>query len=87
MTDQVPNTEANTNLHLDEVTGEKVSKTELKKRQKQRKKQEEKLEREAAAPVKIVAAKSDNTEADEKKLNPNVCHAPRPVRRLSSNVL
>ncbi|CCU75844.1 lysyl-tRNA synthetase [Blumeria hordei DH14] len=71
MTDQAPNAEVNANLHLDEVTGEKVSKTELKKRQKQRKKQEDKLEREAAAPVKVVAAKSDNTEADEKKLNPN----------------
>ena len=33
------------NLHLDEVTGEKVSKSELKKRQKQRQKDEEKKKR------------------------------------------
>lgn len=65
-------TEALANLHLDEVTGEKVSKSELKKRQKQRQKEEEKKKREAAAPPKPVAAKKPNAEADEKELNPNV---------------
>jgi hypothetical protein len=36
-----PPTEAVANMHLDEVTGEKVSKSELKKRNKQRQKEEE----------------------------------------------
>jgi lysyl-tRNA synthetase class 2 len=65
--------EALANLHLDEVTGEMVSKSELKKRNKQRQKEEEKRQREAAAPAKPVAAKKSNAEADEKELNPNVC--------------
>jgi lysyl-tRNA synthetase class 2 len=68
-----PPTEAVANLHLDEVTGEKVSKSELKKRQKQRQKEEAKKEKEAAAPPKAVTAKKSNAEADEKELNPNVC--------------
>jgi lysyl-tRNA synthetase class 2 len=57
---------------LDEVTGEQVSKTELKKRQKQREKEKQKAERAAAAPPKPVAVKKSNAEADEKELNPNV---------------
>jgi lysyl-tRNA synthetase class 2 len=65
-------TEAVANLHLDEVTGEKVSKSELKKRQKNRAKEEEKRKREAAAPPKPVVAKKSNAEVDEKELNPNV---------------
>lgn len=65
-------TEPMANLHLDEVTGEKVSKSELKKRQKQRQKEEEKKKKEAAAPPKPVAAKKENAEAAEEKLNPNV---------------
>lgn len=65
-------TEAIANLILDEVTGEKVSKTELKKRTKQRQKEEEKAKKLAAAPPKPVAAKKSNAEADEKELNPNV---------------
>ncbi|PMD65675.1 putative Lysyl-tRNA synthetase, cytoplasmic [Hyaloscypha bicolor E] len=64
-------TEPMANLHLDEVTGEMVSKSELKKRNKQRQKEEEKRAREAAAPPKPVAAKKSNAEADEKELNPN----------------
>lgn len=60
------------NLHLDEVTGEKVSKSELKKRQKQRQKEEEKRKKEAAAPPKPVKEKKTDAEADEKELNPNV---------------
>jgi lysyl-tRNA synthetase class 2 len=67
-----PPTEAVANMHLDEVTGEKVSKSELKKRQKQRQKEEEKAKKAAAAPPKPVAAKKSNAEADEKELNPNV---------------
>jgi lysyl-tRNA synthetase class 2 len=65
-------TEGVANLHLDEVTGEKVSKSELKKRQKLRLKEEEKKKKEAAAPPKPVVAKKENAEADEKELNPNV---------------
>lgn len=67
-----PPTEDVANLHLDEVTGEKVSKSELKKRQKQRMKDAQKQERAAAAPPKPVTAKKSNAEADEKELNPNV---------------
>lgn len=64
-------TEGVANLHLDEITGEKVSKSELKKRQKLRQKEEEKAKKAAAAPPKPV--KKSNAEADEKELNPNVC--------------
>lgn len=59
------------NLHLDEVTGERVSKSELKKRQKQRQKDEEKAKKAAAAPPKPVKEKKSNAEAEEKELNPN----------------
>lgn len=59
------------NLHIDEVTGEKVSKTELKKRQKLRQKEKAKAEKEAAAPPKAAVVKKANAE-DEKDLNPNV---------------
>ncbi|KAI9845085.1 MAG: lysyl-tRNA synthetase [Sclerophora amabilis] len=60
------------NLHLDEVTGEKVSKTELKKRQKQRLAQSKKDEKAAAAPPKsAAAAKKGNAETEEDNLTPN----------------
>jgi lysyl-tRNA synthetase class 2 len=55
------------NLHLDEVTGERVSKSELKKRQKQRQLEEKKKERAAAAPPKAAAKKEADVE-----LTPNV---------------
>lgn len=71
-----PPTEAVANLLLDEVTGERVSKTELKKRNKARQKEEDKAKREAAAPPKPVAAKKKDAEADEKELNPNVHPVP-----------
>jgi len=58
------------NLHLDEVTGERVSKSELKKRQKQRQLEEKKREKAAAAPPKV---EKKATELDESNLNPNVC--------------
>lgn len=58
------------NLLLDEVTGEKVSKTELKKRQKQREKDARKKEKDAAAPPK--AEKKVSAEEEEANLNPNV---------------
>lgn len=60
------------NLHLDEVTGEKVSKSELKKRIKQRQKDEEKAKKAAAAPPKPVKEKKSNAEEEEKELTPNV---------------
>jgi len=57
-------------LHLDEVTGERVSKTELKKRQKQRQKDAEKALKLASRPAP--ATKKTNAESEEKELNPNV---------------
>lgn len=60
------------NLHLDEVTGEKVSKTELKKRQKQRAQDEKKREKLAAAPPKAAAPKKNSAEEEESELTPNV---------------
>lgn len=58
------------NLLLDDVTGEKVSKTELKRRQKLREKEAKKKEKEAAAPPK--APKKVSAEEEEANLNPNV---------------
>lgn len=58
------------NLLLDEVTGEKISKTELKRRQKQREKDAKKKEKEAAAPPK--AEKKSSAEEEEANLTPNV---------------
>ncbi|ETN39384.1 lysine-tRNA ligase [Cyphellophora europaea CBS 101466] len=60
---------ATANLHLDEVTGQRVSKSELKKRQKQRQQDEKKREKAAAAPPK--PEKKSNAEQDEADLNPN----------------
>ncbi|PYH34343.1 lysine--tRNA ligase KRS1 [Aspergillus neoniger CBS 115656] len=57
------------NLLLDEVTGEKVSKSELKRRQKNREKEAKKKEKEAAAPPK--AEKKTSAEDEEAKLTPN----------------
>lgn len=58
------------NLHLDEVTGEKVSKSELKKRQKLRQLEEKKKEKAAAAPAKT--EKKVSAEEAESELTPNV---------------
>ncbi|MCJ1380281.1 lysyl-tRNA synthetase [Xylographa soralifera] len=57
------------NLHLDEVTGEKVSKSELKKRQKQRLVEVKKREKAAAAPPQ--AEKHISAEEEENNLTPN----------------
>ncbi|ROT36603.1 lysyl-tRNA synthetase [Sodiomyces alkalinus F11] len=65
-----PPTEQVANLHLDDVTGEMVSKSELKKRQKLRQKEAQKIEKAAAAPPKPAGAKKTNAEADEKALDP-----------------
>lgn len=79
-------TEALANLHLDEVTGERVSKSELKKRQKQRQKDEARAAKEAAASPKPVVVKKSNDEADEKELNPNVCAGPFAHIQLADRV-
>ncbi|CCH44291.1 lysyl-tRNA synthetase, class II [Wickerhamomyces ciferrii] len=68
MSDQVA--EAVGKLHLDEVTGEQVSKSELKKRQKQRQKEAEKAEKAAKAPPKPVSQKK-KVDSD---LTPNQFH-------------
>ncbi len=58
------------NLHLDDVTGERISKTELKRRQKLRAQEEKKQQRASAAPPK--AEKKRHAEDDESNLTPNV---------------
>lgn len=69
-----PPTEGVANLHLDEVTGERVSKSELKKRQKQRENERKKAEKAASAPAKQSTKKKEG-ELDETELNPNVSRA------------
>ncbi|KAI4937973.1 Protein kinase [Alternaria conjuncta] len=54
-------------LHTDPVTGEKISKSELKRRQKQREKDEKKKEKEASLPARPKKEKKDDVE----ELNPN----------------
>lgn len=67
-----PPTEQVANLHLDEVTGERVSKSELKKRQKARQKEEEKKKKAAEKPAtQAPAKKAGGAEAAEKDLTPN----------------
>ena len=61
------------NLHLDEVTGEKLSKSELKRRQKQREQEQKKKDKAAAAPsFKPAASKKVSAEEEESNLTPNV---------------
>jgi len=67
-----PPTEQVANLHLDEVTGEKISKTELKKRQKARQKEEEKKKKAAErGPAPAPKKAAGGAEAAEKDLTPN----------------
>jgi lysyl-tRNA synthetase class 2 len=68
-------TEATANLHLDEETGERVSKSELKKRQKQRQVEAKKKEKEAAQPP-AKAQKKASAEEMEADLSPNVSYCP-----------
>ncbi|KAF3279073.1 lysyl-tRNA synthetase [Orbilia oligospora] len=72
-----PPTEGVANLHLDEATGEMVSKSELKKRLKQREKEEAKRKKDqekkasgAAEPSKKKAGLVDKS-AEEAELTPN----------------
>lgn len=60
-------------LLLDEVTGERVSKTELKRREKARAQAAKKAEKAAAAPQPAKKEKAVNEEEAEKELTPNVC--------------
>jgi lysyl-tRNA synthetase class 2 len=69
-------------LHLDELTGERVSKTELKKRQKQRQKDAEKALKLASRPAP--GPKKTNAESEEKELNPNVLN---PISNLKRRPL
>jgi lysyl-tRNA synthetase class 2 len=64
-----PAGEAAKDLHTDPVTGEKISKSELKRRQKQREKDEKKKEKEAAMPAR---PKKEGKKDDVEELNPNV---------------
>ncbi|KZT63728.1 lysyl-tRNA synthetase [Daedalea quercina L-15889] len=58
----------NAGTHKDPVTGEMISKTELKRREKQREKEAKKAEKAAAAPAKPTAKATGTNEED---LNPN----------------
>ncbi|KAG9626989.1 hypothetical protein KCU64_g18510, partial [Aureobasidium melanogenum] len=58
-------------LYLDEATGEKVSKTELKKRQKQREKEAKKAEKAATTTAPPAKKKTASAEEEEAHLNPN----------------
>lgn len=79
---------AQSELHLDEVTGERVSKTELKKRQKLRQKEADKAAKLAARPAPPAAAgpKKSNAENEEKDLNPNVCFLALQTRRVATDL-
>lgn len=66
-------TQDTANLHLDDVTGERVSKSELKKRQKLREQEAKKAAKAATAPPKQAPKKKQSDEMDESNLNPNVC--------------
>lgn len=73
---------ATVEFHLDEVTGERVSKTELKKRQKQRQKEADKALKLASRPSP--APKKTSAESEEKELNPHVLN-PVSKKALSGN--
>lgn len=66
-------TESLEKLHLDEVTGEKVSKSELKKRIKNREREEKARVKATQNPVNPTKAeKTASAEDLESDLNPNV---------------
>jgi lysyl-tRNA synthetase class 2 len=81
-----PPTDEVANLHLDEVTGERVSKTELKKRQKQRQKEAEKAAKAAAAPPKASGKPKNAAGEEEKDLNPNQYYEIR-TRHINERML
>lgn len=57
-------------LHLDPVTGEQVSKSELKRRQKERQAAEKKAAKAASAPAAAAAAKPKSAADEEGELSP-----------------
>ncbi|WVR00200.1 lysine-tRNA ligase [Kwoniella sp. CBS 9459] len=57
------------NLHKDEVTGEMISKSELKRRQKERSKAAAKAEKSASAPAATKAEKETSTKVDTTELD------------------
>ncbi|WVF73017.1 lysine-tRNA ligase [Kwoniella sp. CBS 6097] len=57
------------NLHKDEVTGEMISKSELKRRQKERSKAAAKAEKAATAPAATKAEKETSTKVDTTELD------------------
>ncbi|KAJ2788048.1 lysyl-tRNA synthetase [Coemansia interrupta] len=61
----------NDKTHADPVTGEMVSKSELKRRIKQREKEAKKATKAAAAPADGAKPKAKAAEDDEEELNPN----------------
>lgn len=69
-----PPTEEVQNLQLDEVTGERVSKSELKRRQKQRQKEADRATKAANAPPKVASSKPKVVGEDD--LNPNQVSGP-----------
>ncbi|KAG0232003.1 lysyl-tRNA synthetase [Actinomortierella wolfii] len=60
-----------TKLYKDEVTGEMVSKTELKKRQKQRERDAKKAEKAASAPAQAAKEAKKSAADEEEELTPN----------------
>jgi lysyl-tRNA synthetase class 2 len=65
-----PAGESAENLHKDPVTGEMISKSELKRRTKQRDRDEKKKEKGPAVPAH---PKKEGKKEDAEELNPNVC--------------
>ncbi|KAJ2777868.1 lysyl-tRNA synthetase [Coemansia linderi] len=65
------NAAQNDKTHRDEVTGEMVSKSELKRRMKQREKDAKKADRAAAAPPAAAKNTQVDAESAETELNPN----------------
>ncbi|KAJ2377167.1 lysyl-tRNA synthetase, partial [Coemansia sp. RSA 2603] len=61
----------NDKTHADPVTGEMVSKSELKRRIKQREKDAKKATKAAAAPADSAKPKAKAAEDDDEELNPN----------------
>lgn len=55
------------NLHPDPVTGEMISKSELKKREKQRAKDAARAEKKAAAPAPVAGEKKEKSEKDNEE--------------------
>lgn len=70
--------------HTDPVTGEKISKSELKRRQKQRERDEKKKEKEAALPAR--PKKEGKKDEPSEELNPNVSQIPHTPMVMSDTL-